>query len=208
MIHIELQKTFTHAVNYARANSHEYITTEHVFVYLLKSEAIMNLLNQMQMDVDLLYSKLKDYILKNTPKYPKEYENEDPIETVTLTHTIEQMIAHSSLSGKTESTVEDMFVYILKDEQAYCTYLLHQQGLERIDILEEISHGESSNDEESDDQEEIDFTQLDKKKLKEETALEQNSVELVEIALDGKIDPVINRDKEIKRVRRKNSSSS
>ena len=30
--------------------------------------------------------------------------------------------------------------------------------------------------------------------------LEQNSVELVEIALDGKIDPVINRQKEINRV--------
>ena len=63
------------------------------------------------------------------------------------------MISHSSLSGKSESTVEDMFVYILKDEQAYCTYLLQQQGLERIDILEEISHGESSNqdDEEFDE---------------------------------------------------------
>ena len=113
MIHKDLQKVFTHAVNYARANNHEYITIEHVFIQLLKSESIINLLNQMQMDVDLLYLKLKEYILKNTPKYPKELENEDPIETVTLSHTIEQMIAHHSLAGKAESTTEDMFVYIL-----------------------------------------------------------------------------------------------
>ena len=199
MISKKLQKVFTDAVNYARANNHEYITTEHIFVYLLKSESIKNLLLEMQMDIDFLYTQLKDYILKNTPQYPEDLINEDPLETVTLTHTIEQMISHSSLSGKSESTVEDMFVYILKDEKAYCTYLLQQQGLERVDILEEISHGESSS-EESEEFDEIEFKELDKKKLKDETPLEQNSVELVANALDGKIDPVINREKEINRV--------
>ena len=199
MISHNLQKVFTDAVNYARANNHEYITTEHIFVYLLKSESITNLLVEMDMDVDLLYTQLKDYILKNTPQYPKELVNEDPLETITLTHTIEQMISHSTLSGKSESTVEDMFVYILKDDQAYATYLLQQQGLERIDILEEISHGESSS-QEQEEFEEIEFKELDKKKLKDETPLEQNSTELVEVALTGKIDPVINRDKEINRV--------
>jgi len=199
MISHNLQKVFTDAVNYARANNHEYITTEHIFVYLLKSESIEKLLLEMEMDVDFLYAQLKNYILKNTPKYPDDLVNEDPLETVTLTHTIEQMISHSSLSGKSESTVEDMFVYILKDESAYCTYLLQQQGLERIDILEEISHGESSSQEDG-EFDEIEFKELDKKKLKDETPLEQNSTELVEVALDGKIDPVINRGKEINRV--------
>ena len=33
----KLQKVFTDAVNYARANNHEYITTEHIFVYLIKN---------------------------------------------------------------------------------------------------------------------------------------------------------------------------
>ncbi|MEA2091279.1 MAG: ATP-dependent Clp protease ATP-binding subunit, partial [Campylobacterota bacterium] len=191
MISVELQRIFSHAVNYARANKHEYITVEHIFVYLLKEKSIISLLNEMQMDIDLVYDKLKAYILKNTPQYPKELENEDPIESITLTNTIEQMVSHSQLSGKGESTVEDMFVYILKDEQAYCTHLLHQQGLERVDILEEISHG-SSNIEIEDE--------TKKKKKSDESPLSQNSTELVSVALDGKIDPVIGRDKEIGRV--------
>jgi len=199
MISKKLQKVFTDAVNYARANNHEYITTEHIFVCLLKSKSIAVLFEQMEMDIDSLHTRLKDYILKNTPQYPEDLVNEDPLETVTLTHTIEQMISHSSLSGKSESTVEDMFVYILKDETAYCTYLLQEQGLERIDILEEISHGESPIDE-NEEFEEENYQKLDKKKLKDETPLEQNSEELVAIALEGKIDPVINRTKEINRV--------
>ena len=45
MISKELQKVFGFAVNYARANHHEYITVEHIFVYLLKEQSIIDLLN-------------------------------------------------------------------------------------------------------------------------------------------------------------------
>ncbi|MEA2017709.1 MAG: ATP-dependent Clp protease ATP-binding subunit ClpA [Campylobacterota bacterium] len=195
MISKELQKVFGHAVNYARANNHEYITVEHIFVYLLREGSIGSLLKQMEIDTEDIYEKLKSYILKNTPKYPQELENEDPIETITLTNTIEQMVTHSQLSGKGESSIEDMFVYILKDEKAYCTHLLKQQGLERVDILEEISHGELNEQEQI-----IEFEEQKPKKKKDESPLVQNSVELVQVALNGDIDPVIGREKEIKRV--------
>ncbi len=196
----KLQKVFSDAVNYARANRHEYITIEHIFVYLLKDSSISSILEQLQIDVEEIQGKLKNYILKNTPQYPEEFKNEDPIETVTLTSTIEQMVSHSQLSGKGESTVEDMFVYILKDEKAYCTFLLKEYGLERIDILEEISHGDSAQENE-DNENDLELNKVkDYKKKTQETPLQQNSVELVALALDGQIDPVIGRDKEIKRV--------
>jgi ATP-dependent Clp protease ATP-binding subunit ClpA len=201
LISKNLQKVFTHAVNYARANRHEYITIEHIFVYLLKEQSIFTILNQLSINVEDIGNKLKNYILENTPQYPQELKNEDPIETVTLTTTIEQMVSHSQLSGKGESTVEDMFVHILKDEKAYCTFLLREYGLERIDILEEISHGESSEQEDDEEENQLEFNKVkDYKKKTQETPLQQNSVELVSLAKDGQIDPVIGRDKEIKRV--------
>ncbi len=199
LISKNLQKVFANAVNYARANRHEYITIEHIFVYLLKEQSIFSILNQLNIDVDDIKTKLKNYILENTPKYPEELKNEDPMETVSLTSTIEQMVSHSQLSGKGESTIEDMFVYILKDEKAYCTFLLKEYGLERIDILEEISHGELREDDEDETQLELNKVK-DYKKKTQETPLQQNSVELVSIAREGQIDPVIGRDKEIQRV--------
>ncbi len=202
LISKNLQKVFASAVNYARANRHEYITIEHIFVHLLKEKSIFDILNQLSIDVEDIENRLKSYILENTPQYPIELKNEDPIETVTLTTTIEQMVSHSQLSGKGESTVEDMFVYILKDEKAYCTFLLREYGLERIDILEEISHGESAQEEDDEEEEnQLEFNKVkDYKKKTQETPLQQNSVELVALALTGQIDPVIGRDKEIKRV--------
>ncbi|MEA3289020.1 MAG: ATP-dependent Clp protease ATP-binding subunit, partial [Campylobacterota bacterium] len=203
MVSKELQKVFGLSVNYARANNHEYITVEHIFVYLLKEDSIIKLLSDLGIDPELVIEKLKEYILKNVPKLPKEFENDDPLESVTLSKTIEQMVTHCQLSGKGEATVEDMFVYILKDEKAYCTYLLKQQGLERVDILEEISHGDSLEEIEDLDEDEIDFEQLEikeKKKDKKETPLSENSIELVSEAKEGNIDPVIGREKEIARV--------
>ena len=196
MISKDLQRVFTHAVNYARANRHEYITQEHIFIYLLKESSVLSILKQLQIDTDKIYNKLKDYIITNTPVYPESQKNEDPVETITLTNTIEQMVSHAQLSGKDESGIEDMFVYILKDDKAYCTYLLKAQGLERVDILEEISHGDYNEE----DEQTIEFKELNAPKKTNETPLSQNSVELVSIAKEGQIDPVIGRDKEIKRV--------
>jgi len=190
MISKELQQVFTNAVTYARANAHEYITVEHIFVYLLKEDSVINLLSEMEIDVEYIYTTLKKYILKNVPKFPEDTIDADPIESITLSQIIEEMVTHCQLSDKGEATVEDMFVYILKDEKAYCTYLMHQQGLERVDILEEISHGSSKDEHNS-----------SKKKTKsDKSPLALNSTELVTVAKKGKIDPVIGRDKEIKRV--------
>ncbi len=201
MITKELQMVFTQAVTYARANRHEYITIEHVFIYLLQNKSIVSLLEQLHIDINEIIKDLKTHITKNTPVYPDSAKNQDPVETITLTKTIEQMVAHAQLSGKGESAPEDMFVYILKDESAYATYLLKLQGLERVDILEEISHGSYKDEEDGLDEEElIEFEEFKRKPKEDETPLSQNSVELVALAKDGKIDPVIGRDKEIKRV--------
>merc|ERR1711879_1085462 len=106
--------------------------------------------------------------------YPSNIEDE-PIETITLTSTIEAMVAQTQTSGRRNASVEDMFVAILKDEKSYATYLLRKAGVEKVDILEEISH-------------------------KENKVLSENSTELVAQANEGEIDPVIGRISEINRV--------
>ncbi len=208
MISVELQKIFAKSISYAKANSHEYITQEHIFLYLMKDENIFIMLDDLNIDLEDIEEKLKLHIEKEVPKLPEEFKNDDPIETITLTGVIEQMIAKVQITGKESASIEDMFVAILKDEKAYCTYLLKTWGLERVDVLEGISHG---NRDEDDD---IEFDELDDDlfpKKKGESELSKSSVELVALALQGEIDPVIGREKEVKRVveilgrRRKNN---
>ncbi len=199
MIHENLQEVFGAAITYARANKHEYITVDHVFIYLLEDSIVKNIFENLQIDIEDIQETIKEYINKNIPKFSESDVNQDPIETVTLTSTIEQIITHAQLSGKPKATVVDMFVTILKDDKNYSAYLLKQLGLQKVDILEEISHG--SNDEfDEDELEDVIELDINGSKKEKKSALKENSEELVQKALDGKIDPVIGRSKEVQRV--------
>jgi len=184
MISKELRDIFAMAISYAKTNKHEYLTLEHIFLMLINSRTIKDLFADLAVDTTKLFEDLKKYIDETTPKTPNEVM-EEPIETLALSSTIEYMVAHTQSSGKTRANVEDMFVAILKDEKAYATYLLKKLGIQRVDILEGISHRP---------EEEKDL------EAKNDRILEQNSSELVSLAKKGEIDPVIGRDLEIARV--------
>jgi ATP-dependent Clp protease ATP-binding subunit ClpA len=61
----ELQKVFTNAVNFARANRHEYLTLEHIFLYILKDGMIGTILTNLGIELGELETKLKTHILGN-----------------------------------------------------------------------------------------------------------------------------------------------
>jgi ATP-dependent Clp protease ATP-binding subunit ClpA len=187
MISKELRSIFTQAVGYAKNSKHEYLTLEHVFLMLIHDKTIENLFLDLGVDTDKLFSDIKKYIDENTPKLPMGIVDE-PMETISLTSTIEYMVSHVQTSGKANANVEDMFVAILKDEKSYASYLLRKLGIQRVDILEEIAHKEPD-EENSENENDIDNKVLDK-----------NSTELVSVAKKGEIDPVIGRDREISRV--------
>ncbi|AXX95951.1 ATP-dependent Clp protease ATP-binding subunit ClpA [Arcobacter ellisii] len=191
MISKELRNIFAQAVGYAKSSKHEYLTVEHIFLMLIHDQTIENLFIDLGVDTNKLFEELKKYIDENTPKFPADQNiNEEPMETLSLASTIEYMVSHTQTSGKTNANVEDMFVAILKDENSYATYLLKKLGIQRVDILEEISHKELDDEDET----------LENSADNDNKVLDKNSTELVALAKKGEIDPVIGREKEVSRV--------
>ena len=188
MISKELRSIFTQAVGYAKGSKHEYLTLEHIFLMLIHDQTIENLFVDLGVDTNKLFSDTKKYIDENTPRLPIDIIDE-PMETISLTSTIEYMVSHVQTSGKTNANVEDMFVAILRDDKSYASYLLKKLGIQRVDILEEIAHKEADEDGSLENDNDMDNKVLDK-----------NSTELVSVAKKGEIDPVIGRDTEISRV--------
>ncbi len=186
MISNELRSIFAQAVSYAKTSKHEYLTLEHIFLMTLHDEVVENLLFNLGLNSDELFEKTKIYLDENTSILPQNIDDE-PIESITLTKTIEYMIAHLQSSGKRNAGVEDMFVAIIKDENSYASYLLKSYGIQKVDILEEISHN----------QDDMENSLNDEKTL---NVLEKNTSELVLLAKNGEIDPVIGRQKEIHRI--------
>ena len=186
MISIILNDVFRIAVEYAKENRHEYLSVEHVFLAIIRSETGIEILSTLDADLSVLERGMVEHIDKTIPVFKEEIE---PFETVALSRAINDMMTHIHSSGRSEASIGDMMAAIFMQEQAYAGYLMKREGLSRVDILEVISHSVSKE------------VELDKKKpSKSETQLDQFTIELVSLAETGKIDPVVGRVDEIERV--------
>lgn len=185
MISLALNDVFKNAVAYAKESRHEYLTVEHVFLAIIKSEEGRAILLALGANMAALEEGILEHINKTIPVLKGPVE---PFETVALSRAINDMMVHIHSAGRTEAGIGDMLAAIFMQEHSYAVYLMKKEGIARVDVLEVISHHDtpSKSDQKTD--------------AKEETLLEQFTVELVGLAKKGKIDPVVGRTEEIERV--------
>ncbi|MEA1953776.1 MAG: ATP-dependent Clp protease ATP-binding subunit ClpA [Campylobacterota bacterium] len=187
MISIALNNVFKQAVEYAKNNRHEYLTVEHLFLSVVKSEEGIEILSILDADLKLLEESIVEHINKTTPSLDEVTE---PFETVVLSKAINDMMNHIHSSGRTEASIGDMIAAIFMQEHAYAVYLMKKEGLDRVDILEVISHHHTQ----------AEANVNTKENREEESYLSKFTMELVALAQTAKIDPVVGRMEEIERV--------
>ncbi len=185
MISVALNDVFKEAVTYAKENRHEYLTVEHVFLAIVRSEKGQEIFETLAADTKRLEEGIVSHIHKTVPALKEAVE---PFETVALSRAINDMMTHIHSAGRSEAKVGDMLAAIFMQEHSYAVYLMKKEGIARVDILEVISHAQTETETPS------------QKSDKEETLLDQFTMELVSLAKTGKIDPVIGRVEEIDRV--------
>jgi ATP-dependent Clp protease ATP-binding subunit ClpA len=186
MVSQELNSVFADAITFAKENRHEYITIEHIFFALLHNKNISVLLEDLGANVEVMKQALREYFLKNIEKLQPE-NNYEPFETVSLTRVIESMMIHVKSAGKEEATLDDMLIALYNESHSYSVMLLKEQGIQKIDLLEVVSQSVQYADTQNHDN--------DKK-----SSLEKYTINLVTLAQNKKIDPLIGRSDEVERL--------
>ena len=181
MISSDLNALFQKALSFAKDQRHEYLTVEHVFLALLTSSDGADILNQCQADITFMREKVGEYIMQSMKPLPDELE-QDPFETVALSRLIDRMIRHVQSAQKKEAQIGDLLAAVFEEEHSFAYTLLTEQQIERVDVLEIISHQEPK-----------------KTQTSEETALATYCIDLLAKAKDGVIDPIVGRATEIDR---------
>ncbi|TKI68211.1 ATP-dependent Clp protease ATP-binding subunit ClpA [Sulfurimonas crateris] len=182
MISYTLNEVFQKSILYAKELRHEYITIEHVFYQILNSAEGAKIIFACGGDVAKMKELMKSYIGTNIGTLPQNIE-EEPFESLALSRLIERMIKHIQGSGQQSADIGDLLVAIYDEVNSFAYALLKESHISRLDILEVISHTN------------------EKENLKEgDSYLEKYSIDLLQKAKEGKIDPVIGRDDEIQRV--------
>lgn len=182
MISQELNEIFQKSILFAKGLRHEYLTIEHVFYLLLSSPEGMHIITACGGDVYKMKEALINYINTNIHPLPSHINN-DPYESVALARLIDNMIKHIQSSGQNSADVGDLLAALFDEENTFSYKLLNAYQISRVDILELISHSD-----------------IKTESRENESYLEKYAINLLEKAAEGKIDPVIGRDNEIKRV--------
>ena len=214
MIAQELEVSLHMAFVEARQQRHEFITVEHLLLALLDNPSAAEVLRACSANIDDLRKSLANFIKDNTPQVAGSDEV-DTQPTLGFQRVIQRAIMHvqSTGSGKKEVNGANVLVAIFGEKDSHAVYYLHQQGVTRLDVVNFIAHGIKKSDppEPTKPGETAAENEESTEKNEKASPLEQYTVNLNQLAKDGKIDPLIGRHYEVERViqilcrRRKNN---
>ena len=212
MIAQELEVSLHMAFMDARQKKHEFITVEHLLLAMLENPSALEVLKACGTNLDELKKLLVDFIEEHTPLIADEDSETQP--TLGFQRVIQRAILHVQSSGKKEVTGANVLVAIFGEKDSHAVYFLHEKGVTRLDVVNFIAHGIAKvGDGDSEGKKDgagIDES-ADAKSGAADSALDTYATNLNELAVEGKIDPLIGRDSELERVvqilcrRRKNN---
>jgi len=207
----ELEVTLNLAFKEAREKRHEFMTVEHLLLALLDNPTAAKVLRACGADLNQLRRQLTDFIQESSPLLPDD-EDRDTQPTLGFQRVLQRAVFHVQSSGKKEVTGANVLVAIFGERESQAVYLLNQQNIARLDVVNCISHGISkvSDDEPADDAS-VNTDSEGEQAEGGKNPLEAYATNLNEQAAKGKIDPLIGRQHEIERTiqilcrRRKNN---
>jgi ATP-dependent Clp protease ATP-binding subunit ClpA len=208
MLSSELEYCLNDAFQRARDHRHEFMTVEHLLLALLDIPKVHEILKACDSNISELRRQLTEFIEEQTPLLPHD-DDTDVQPTLGFQRVLQRAVFHVQSSGKKEVTSTNVLVAIFGEKQSQAVYYLNLQDVTRLDVINYISHGlpqvpgDGTHDE--------DETSLESEAEPEATPLEKYATNLNQMAIDGKIDPLIGRELEIERTvqilcrRRKNN---
>jgi ATP-dependent Clp protease ATP-binding subunit ClpA len=210
MLSKELEFTLGQAFQRAREQRHEYMTVEHLLLCLLDNPSASKVLRACGADEGRLRSDISLFIAETTPLIPTGDKRETQ-PTIGFQRVLQRAVFHVQSAGKKEVMGANVLVALFGEQDSQAVFLLNQQDISRLDVVNFISHGifkvpGEGHDEEADAGEE----RVGGGK-ESASPLESFTSNLNELARQGRIDPLIGRQAEVERTiqtlcrRRKNN---
>ncbi|MCE7877421.1 MAG: ATP-dependent Clp protease ATP-binding subunit ClpA [Betaproteobacteria bacterium PRO3] len=208
MIAQELEVSLHMAFVEARQKQHEFITVEHLLLAMLDNPSAAEVLKACGVDLEELRGVLNDFIAEHTPRLAA-HSDADTQPTQGFQRVIQRAILHVQSSGKKEVTGANVLVAIFGEKESHAVYFLNQRGVTRLDVVNYIAHGITKTPQKK--EEKAESKEEGEGGGESQGALDNYTINLNQLARNGKLDPLIGRANELERVvqvlcrRRKNN---
>ncbi|WP_164009356.1 ATP-dependent Clp protease ATP-binding subunit ClpA [Pyxidicoccus trucidator] len=212
----ELQASFRTALDEARKMRHEYLTLEHLLLALTRDSRTREVLRACGANAKRLQERLVSFLEETVERLPEGVEAE-PQQTIGVERVLHRAAMHALSAEQKLIDGGDVLVAMFREEESQALYLLQQEGVTRLDLLNYISHGISKDGEGDGAPSEgapgraAPVGDDEEGESPRKSPLEAYTTQLNIEAKEGRIDPLIGREKELERTiqvlcrRRKNN---
>jgi len=210
MISKELSATLGFAVKEAKRRRHEYVSIEHILFAILNDPNGIEIIENCGGDVDNLLDALESFFDEKIERIP---EGNDYVlqQTIGFQRVIQRAVNHARSAEKQEVAVADVLASIFLEKDSHAEYFLSSQGVTRLDVLNYISHNISKDPFEGGPGGLVRPGKEERDRRQKSNPLALFTLNLIEMAAEGKLDPLIGREMELERTmqvlcrRRKNN---
>ena len=177
----DIERIIKAAREYAREANHEYFVVEHLLLSLLHEKNFNSLLADLGVELDQMIAELEDYLSKIT-YFAKDDDTEYPKKTVSLERVFHRAYTQVIFSGRQQLNLIDLYLSITNENHSQSAYLLQKYGVDKETVVKKWTKNR---------------TKPGTGKNYAEKTLEQYCANMMTQAGEGKIDPVIGREKEL-----------
>jgi ATP-dependent Clp protease ATP-binding subunit ClpA len=208
MISKDLSVTLGLAVREAKKRRHEYVCVEHILFAILYDSMGIEVIENCGGNIENMTRSLEEFFNQKLERVAEgtEYVLQ---QTIAFQRVIQRAVNHVRSAEKQEVEVSDILASIFLEKDSQAAYILQQEGVTRLDVLNYISHEMAKP---SFDESAGGFAKTERKQQKKKgDPLDLYTIDLVRMAAEGKLDPLIGRELEMERTmqvlcrRRKNN---
>ncbi|MFN0061465.1 MAG: ATP-dependent Clp protease ATP-binding subunit ClpA [Myxococcaceae bacterium] len=206
----ELQATFRIALAEARRRRHEYLTLEHLLIAMLRDRRSREVLEACGADLGRLGQRLEQFLEETVERLPPGIDA-DPQQTIGVERVLQRAAMHALSADQKVIDGGDVLVALFREDDSQALFFVQQEGITRLDVLNFISHGVAKDDAPMPSSGPAGGEDDESSSKDAKDPLKAYATDLVTEAKDGRIDPLIGRERELERTiqvlcrRRKNN---
>jgi len=208
MITKELENTLNLALTEATTRQHEYVTLEHLLLALLNDPTARDIIYHCGANVDALKKDLEEFFSEH-----REMATDPsalPEQTIAFQRVLQYAVLQAQASEQKEVNGGSVLAALFHAKHSHAVFILNKHGITRLAVLNYISHGISVFGEQPVTGD-VNADEQDGEARPFRDPLQAFTVNLIERAAAGQIDPLIGRTEELQRTiqilcrRRKNN---
>jgi ATP-dependent Clp protease ATP-binding subunit ClpA len=131
----EIEHIIENAVNLARLANHEYVTTEHLTLSLLRYAPFRKCLDTFGVEVDQFDTELTDYLNSLTSLVSKT-KDQHPKKTQTLERLFNRANVQVMFTGRRSITTIDLYLSIMAETNGHAHYFFLKYGVKKQEFVD------------------------------------------------------------------------